>query len=140
MPARPSEGGRSSDDKCVRYVFQSLPGRTKPGKGRVWDPGDSHPDQDDLALGQPVPSCPRRLGPRTWVRHCRGRWSSGEECSFSFIGGATASVGGKRLNYACDDDLAVYGAPERSEAVWTVRVGRDGPSELTTSSIELAWF
>ena len=63
---------------------------------------------------------------------------SGEKCSF--VGGATASVGGERLNYACDDDLMVYGGPDRSKAVWTVKVGREGSSTLSASRVELAWF
>lgn len=56
------------------------------------------------------------------------------------LSGATAVVGGERLNYTCGDHLSVYGPPERSQAVWTVRAGRDASSELTTSSVEPAWF
>lgn len=63
---------------------------------------------------------------------------SGEDCGFA--GGATASVGSERLNYFCDDGLMVYGEPDRSEAVWTVKVGREGSSTLSTTRVELAWF
>jgi hypothetical protein len=63
---------------------------------------------------------------------------SGEECGY--VDGATASVGGERLNYSCDDGLMVYGEPDRSEAVWTVTVGREGSSTLSTARVELAWF
>jgi hypothetical protein len=63
---------------------------------------------------------------------------SGEDCVFA--GGATASIGSERLNYFCDDGLVVYGEPDRSEAVWTVKVGRAGSSPLSTTRVELAWL
>jgi hypothetical protein len=63
---------------------------------------------------------------------------SGEACSFA--SGATAAVGSDRLNYFCDDGLTVYGEPDRSDPVWTVKVGREGSSTLTTTGVELAWF
>jgi hypothetical protein len=63
---------------------------------------------------------------------------SGEECSFA--GGATAAVGSERLNYFCDDGLVVYGEPDRSQPVWTVKVSREGSSALSAARVELAWF
>ncbi len=41
---------------------------------------------------------------------------------------------------ACDDGLMVYGEPDRSEAVWTVKVGREDSSTLSTARVELASF
>lgn len=63
---------------------------------------------------------------------------SGEQCAFA--SGATAAVGSERLNYFCDDGLMVYGEPDRSEAVRTVKVGREGSSTLSAARVELAWF
>lgn len=63
---------------------------------------------------------------------------SGQECGF--VGGATAAVGSERLNYGCDDGTMVYGEPDRSQPVWTVKVGREGSSTLSAERVELAWF
>ncbi len=63
---------------------------------------------------------------------------AGKTCGFA--SGATASVGSDRLNYFCDDGLVVYGEPDRSDPVWTAKVGREGSSTLTTARVELAWF
>ena len=63
---------------------------------------------------------------------------SGEQCAFA--GGATAAVGSELLNYFCDGGTMVYGEPDRSEPVWTVKVGREGSSALSAARVELAWF
>jgi hypothetical protein len=63
---------------------------------------------------------------------------SGKTCVLA--SGAIASVGSERLNYFCDDDLAVYGEPDRTEPVWTVTVASEGSSTLSDSEVVLAWF
>jgi hypothetical protein len=48
----------------------------------------------------------------------RVRLTNGRLCGFS--GGATATIGGMRLNYACPHGAWLVGGPDRSTPIWTI--------------------
>ena len=39
----------------------------------------------------------------------------------TFLTGATAPMGGERINYGCTDGSFLIGAPDRSRPLWTIR-------------------
>lgn len=48
--------------------------------------------------------------------------TDGRRCTF--LTGATAPMGGERINYGCTDRSFLIGGPDRSRAVWTIRSAR----------------
>ena len=45
-----------------------------------------------------------------------------------------------RLNYECDNKLALYGDPNRGSQPWTIFGGRMSATELTSQPIAIAWY
>jgi hypothetical protein len=48
--------------------------------------------------------------------------TDGRHCTF--LTGATAPMGGERINYGCTDRSFLIGAPNRSKPLWTIRSSR----------------
>lgn len=66
--------------------------------------------------------------------------ASGARCGF--VGGATAVVGGYRLNYGCDRGRRPYlfGTPDRRSSTWRIRAARDPQGRgLRKLAIRKAW-
>lgn len=69
----------------------------------------------------------------------RVRLTTGVVCSFAE--GATATLGGLRLNYACTNGAWLVGDPSRSTAIWTILYLRSlNSSSATRVGVETAWF
>lgn len=64
--------------------------------------------------------------------------ASGATCSW--ITGATATIGGMRINGGCSDGTSWVGDIDRSEAQWTVQVLREDQSETAREVISVAWL
>lgn len=62
---------------------------------------------------------------------------NGATCSW--ITGATASIGGMRVNRSCSDGTSWVGEINRSEALWTVHVLPEDESETQQEGISIAW-
>jgi hypothetical protein len=64
--------------------------------------------------------------------------ASGTTCGF--MQGATAFVGGKRLNYGCTNGLTLYGDPRRTRPQWTILASHPHSHRLAPVGITVAWW
>ena len=63
---------------------------------------------------------------------------TGQTCQL--LGGATTELHGLRLNFACDDEVYLYGSPDRSQPVWRIRRQDPGDPELRMVPMRKAWY
>jgi hypothetical protein len=57
------------------------------------------------------------------------------------ISGATASVGGARANYDCSDGRVLWGDPNRSKPLWTMRSSASyQPAHFASATVVAVWF
>jgi hypothetical protein len=69
----------------------------------------------------------------------RVRLTTGKTCSFAE--GATATLGGLRLNYACSNGGWLVGGPSRKTAVWTILyLSSSKASHAAPVGIATAWW
>jgi hypothetical protein len=72
-----------------------------------------------------------------------GPWAlelgNGQRCVF--IGGATTTIAGMRLNYACGNgDSFVVGDPDSSRPVWRVFYAPKGSGNFVQVDVRVAWY
>ncbi len=64
--------------------------------------------------------------------------ADGSQCLL--LGGATTVVAGQRLNYDCDNGLALYGNVQRQGSVWMIYTGAQHSAQLTLRPVATTWF
>lgn len=148
VPVRKRQGADTCTSSFVNSQSTAL--RCFAGSS-IRDPCFIDPNDPDRAVCTPAPWARSSVGlsgiedaveddRRTPVR--RGPWAielrSGAECSF--LSGATAARGNRRLNYACDDDRFLWGIPRRSRPVWTILRSRTATGRpWRRAKIAVAW-
>jgi hypothetical protein len=63
--------------------------------------------------------------------------TDGTRCSF--IGGATASLNGERLNYGCSDGGHVYGGLDQSLPMWRAQYQAEGATDVVLREVAATW-
>lgn len=71
-----------------------------------------------LRLTRPLPRHARAHGSLPWAIET----TDGRRCTF--LTGATAPMGGERIDYGCTDGSFLIGAPLRDKPLWTIRSAR----------------
>jgi hypothetical protein len=82
------------------------------------------PSPDTVAMGKALP----------WVVELE----EGQVCTFAT--GATGSIGGKRLNYACTGGGSVWGELDIGQPVWTAFFQASGSTALNEVKVTAVWY
>ena len=89
-----------------------------------------------VTLTEPLPEPATARGiPRVWAIQLV---SGNRRCSW--MGGATRTVRGVRLNYSCGSNRYLFGSPRTNTRLWKIRLSRGGKgTSMTLVSIKRAW-
>jgi hypothetical protein len=71
-----------------------------------------------LTLTEPLPDLGAYLPAETSIEPLVIVLDDGTTCAF--MGGATETLAGDRMNYACDDGGFLYGYPDRTGPIWVI--------------------
>lgn len=140
-PGSEGDDGRADASRC----FLDHP---EPNGGNIADPCFTDPftlsapllcfaSPLDLNAVQVVPDAPLKASTANpnadpWTVQL----ADGQTCVFSQ--GATAALGGMRLNYGCPKGV-IYGDPDRSLPVWTVFYQANGSNDLVRVDVQVAY-
>ncbi|MEO3756525.1 serine/threonine-protein kinase [Streptomyces sp. B6B3] len=92
-----------------------------------------HTEMLRLTLTEPLPDLGAHLPEETSIEPLVIVLDDGTTCAF--MGGATQTLAGERMNYACDDGGFLYGYPDRTGSIWDISYRPENASVSATTWI-----